>query len=191
MMEGPVIVVLAAGRGERFMAAGGHTHKLDALLVTRAGARTVLGHVIAAAQASGLPWHVVRPQALAPDERSGMGTSIAMGVAATPEAKGWLILPGDLPLVRPQSLRLVAEALTQHPLVVPIVEGQQGHPVGFGPTFREALLSLRGDQGARQLLRSQVPFQLGLDDAGCVLDVDTPQALAQAQRLAQADGPTA
>ena len=55
----PVIVILAAGKGERFLANGGTTHKLDALLTTPKGSATVLAHVVAAAQASGLPWVVV------------------------------------------------------------------------------------------------------------------------------------
>ena len=40
----PVVLVLASGRGERFRASGGTTHKLQALL----GARTVLDHTLAA-----------------------------------------------------------------------------------------------------------------------------------------------
>ncbi|MGH8803408.1 MAG: NTP transferase domain-containing protein, partial [Polaromonas sp.] len=50
----PVVIVLAAGRGERFAASGGQVHKLDALL---AGKR-VLDHVLDAVRASGLPCHV-------------------------------------------------------------------------------------------------------------------------------------
>jgi molybdenum cofactor cytidylyltransferase len=184
----PVVLILAAGRGVRFLEAGGRTHKLDALLTTRSATRTVLAHVIAAVQTSGLSWHVVRPPSVPSEWPPGMGSSIASGVAATPQASGWLVLPGDLPLVRPQSLRQVADALEQHPLVVPDVDGQRGHPVGFGSRFRDALMSLRGDRGARELLRSQAPFLLRLDDAGCLLDVDTPQALARVQRQAQAEG---
>ncbi len=180
----PVVLVLAAGSGERFRAAGGATSKLEAPLSTRDGTRSVLEHVVAAAQASGLPWHVVRPQDTAHHAQQGMGTSIATGVAATPDAAGWLVLPGDLPLVRPQSIRAVAEALRRHPVVVPVVEGRQGHPVGFGRPCREALLALRGDQGARSVVMQHGPHRLALQDPGCTLDVDTPELLAQAQRLA-------
>ena len=107
----PVILILAAGRGERFRAAGGASDKLDAPLTTASGTRSVLEHVIAAAQASGLPWHVVTAQETRHHAVQGMGTSIATGVAATRHAPGWLILPADLPLVRPESLRAVAQAL--------------------------------------------------------------------------------
>lgn len=95
MKSPPVILILAAGCGTRFRKAGGVTSKLDAPLKTSTGTRTVLQHVITAAQASGLPWHVVTRQDTANFAVQGMGTSIATGVNATLDASGWLILPGD------------------------------------------------------------------------------------------------
>ena len=50
----PCVLVLAAGRGERFLASGGGTHKLEAKL----GDLSVLETTLAAVKASGLPWHV-------------------------------------------------------------------------------------------------------------------------------------
>ena len=40
-----------------------------------------------------------------------MGTSIAAGVRASPDSAGWLVLPGDMPLVQPATLLAVARAL--------------------------------------------------------------------------------
>lgn len=54
-----VVLILAAGKGERYRAAGGEGHKLDALLTTAGKTRRVLDHVMDAAQDNGLPWHVV------------------------------------------------------------------------------------------------------------------------------------
>ncbi len=105
-MTPPVIIILAAGKGERFRAGGAATHKLDALL----HGKPVLAHVLAAARASGLPWHLVRPQG----GTGGMGESIALGVKATPDAAGWLILPGDLPLISAASLCRVAQRLMKN-----------------------------------------------------------------------------
>ena len=176
----PVIIILAAGLGERFRQAGGTHDKLLAPL----GPQHVRDHVVAAAQASGLPWHVVTARETRHHAVQGMGTSIATGVAATRHAPGWLILPADLPLVRPESLRAVAQALAQHVTVAPTVQGQRGHPVGLQALCRDELLALRGDQGARAVLQRHAPHLLALQDVGCVLDVDTPDLLAQAQRLA-------
>ncbi|MEI7496641.1 MAG: NTP transferase domain-containing protein, partial [Betaproteobacteria bacterium] len=52
----PTVVVLAAGRSERFKAATGGQHKLDTML----HGLSVLERTLASVQASGLPFHVVR-----------------------------------------------------------------------------------------------------------------------------------
>ncbi|MGQ2978411.1 MAG: nucleotidyltransferase family protein [Polaromonas sp.] len=175
----PVVIVLAAGRGERFAASGGTSHKLAALLA----GQPVLEHVLAAVRASGLPHHVVEADA----SRPGMGDSIAAGVLATPDAAGWLILPADLPLVRGDTLRAVAAALQRHPVAVPVVQGERGHPVGFSAACRDALLDLKGNQGAAPVLRAyqainSVAF-VDVDDIGIVTDIDTVEDLARAEAL--------
>lgn len=177
--DAPVVIVLAAGLGERFRAAGGLQHKLDSPF----GNQTVRAHVLAAVQASGLAWHVVAREHTQHLPVQGMGSSIATGVAATTKASGWLILPADLPLIQPGTLRRVAQALGTHPVVLPFVNGQRGHPVGFGSACREALLALSGDEGAKSVVQGHTAQRIDLDDIGCLLDVDTPQALAEAERI--------
>ena len=179
LADTPVVIVLAAGLGERFRAAGGLQHKLDAAL----GPKTVKQHALSAVQACGLPWHVVEPEHTAHLQEQGMGSSIATGVAATAHAHGWLILPADLPLIQPETLRRVAQALLTQSVVVPCVNGQRGHPVGFGAICRDALLALTGDEGAKSVLQLYGTQLIDLDDVGCILDVDTPQALAEAERI--------
>ena len=173
---GPVVIVLAAGRGERFAASGGTVHKLQALL---AGKR-VIDHVLDAVKASGLAYYVVE----ADPSRPGMGDSIAAGVKATPSATAWLILPADLPLIRPSTLRSIAFAPTCA-ITVPMYQGQRGHPVRFGLECASSLLNLQGNQGAAQLIRAQTATDsialLNVDDAGCVFDVDTLGDLARAE----------
>ena len=126
----PTVLILASGRGERFIASGGTGSKLQALL----HGKTVLQHTVDAVRASGLPFHV--ENGLHP----GMGDCIAAAVRATPDATGWLILPGDLPLIQPDTLHAVANALADHAAVFPTVGGQflarpasaprgTGHPV--------------------------------------------------------------
>jgi molybdenum cofactor cytidylyltransferase len=166
--------VLASGRGERFIASGGSTHKLAALLA----GKPVLQHVLDAVRASGLPWH------LEDAGHPGMGDSIAAAVRATPDAAGWLVLPGDLPLVQAGTLRAVADALAQHAVVIPLYQGARGHPVGFSPACRDGLLDLKGNQGAAPVVRAQSALNsvafLELDDRGIVTDIDTMDDLARA-----------
>lgn len=179
----PVVIVLAAGRGERFRAAGGRTGKLEAPLA----GRTVLDHVRQAVADSGLPSYLVRPEHLAHLTLPGMGDSIAAGVTATAGACGWLILPGDLPLIQAHTLRQVAQALMAlpdgQPTVQPRFQGQRGHPVGFRAPCEAALRTLQGDEGARSVLREYPPAWLDVDDEGVVWDVDTPDRLERAARM--------
>jgi molybdenum cofactor cytidylyltransferase len=182
-MSAPVVLVLASGRGERYVASGGKGSKLQAML----GGMTVLEHMLAAVCASGLKWH------LEDSGHEGMGDSIAAAVRATQDASGWLVLPGDLPLVQPQTLKTVALALEGRAVVVPRYKAQQGHPVAFGPACRGALLLLDGPQGAAAVVRGQREagrvLDLDVDDIGVITDIDTQADLARAQALLAARAP--
>jgi molybdenum cofactor cytidylyltransferase len=162
-LKRPTVLILASGRGERFIASGGGSSKLDTLL----GDRTVLQHTAEAARGSGLPWHVEQ------GEHPGMGDSIAAAVRATLDSNGWLILPGDLPLIRSSTLCRIADELHMHPIVVPVYQGIRGHPVGFSARYRSALLDLTGSEGARRVVQSNAAAELTVNDVGCVQDVDT------------------
>lgn len=176
-MSLPTVIVLASGRGERFAASGGITPKLK----TQLADKTVLQHTLAAVQASGLPWH------LEDRDHLGMGDSIAAAVRATwqssAQAAGWLILPGDLPLIQSDTLRAVAAALSVHEVVLPIYQGQRGHPVGFSAACGPALLNLQGPQGAAAVVRAHAAFELSVNDIGSVTDIDTVDDLRAAERL--------
>ena len=174
----PTVIVLAAGRSERFRASSGGLDKLLAPLHGRA----VRDWVLAAVRDSGLPWHVVERSHTAHLNLPGMGDSIACGVAATAQAQGWLVLPADLPLIQPATLLQVAQALQTHAVVVPIWQGERGHPVGFAASCRDALLALTGDSGARAVVQRHGAHLLPVEDAGCVHDVDTPEALEEARK---------
>lgn len=174
----PVVVVLAAGQGQRFRASGAQTGKLQAQL----HGRSVLEHTLAAVAASGLGAVLVENGPLWRSE--GMGHSIARGVALSPDASGWLILPGDLPAVAPASLRAVAQALQALGGVVrPQIQGQWGHPVGFSAAWKDQLQQLTGDSGAQSVVRAaQAQNQLQavlLQDWGALADTDTLADLAR------------
>ncbi|WP_447881425.1 nucleotidyltransferase family protein [Serratia fonticola] len=182
------IVITAAGRGERFIQAGGSGNKLNALLQ----GKTVFEHTLQPALASGLPVQVVtRPENLPVQQvcaayqvpctllaSGGLGESIAAGVAATANWNGWLIHLADMPFVSPQIFVQVAAALSQHNIVRPSFQHQPGHPVGFTAILRKQLCALHGDNGARELLRSHGEvYLLHLDQPGIVQDIDLPSQL--------------
>ncbi len=186
------IVITAAGRGERFIQAGGQGNKLNAGFADAAGEqRSLFEHTLRQALASGLPVHVVaRPDnlpvlaACAANQvpvtllaSAGLGDSIAAGVAATPHWQGWLIHLADMPFVGADVFRQVADALRQHPIVRPSYAQQPGHPVGFSARLRKPLCQLRGDNGARELLQGAAVHLLPLEHPGVVRDIDLPSQL--------------
>lgn len=175
----PTVLILASGRGLRFRAAGGQSHKLQALLAGRG----VMARTVESVQAAGLPWHLEHSQ-----DHAGMGDSLASAVRATANATGWLILPADMPLVLPTTLVEVAAALQSGASAAqPILEGRRGHPVGFSARHFEPLAALAGDQGARSLLSNLRAAGEVVDiptgDPGILLDIDTPQDLVRAEAL--------
>lgn len=175
----PVVLVLASGRGERFVASGGAGSKLQA----RLAGKPVLQWTLDAVRASGLPFHVEDAG------HPGMGDSIAAAVRATRAAAGWLVLPGDLPLVQPATLRQVAQALAGGAeVVVPLYRGERGHPVGFSAACGEALAALSGAKGAAAVVKVHRATELAVDDDGVLVDIDTVEALADAERRLRAGG---
>jgi molybdenum cofactor cytidylyltransferase len=172
----PTVLVLASGRGERFTASGGSVHKLQADLA----GKSVLQHTLDAVCASGLRWH------LEDAGHPGMGDSIAAAVRATRDAAGWLILPADLPLIASQTLLDLATANPAAEVLVPLFEGQRGHPVRFLQMCGDALAGLSGSRGAAPLISRFQAAEWPVQDRGCVTDIDTLQDLALAAQLLHA-----
>jgi molybdenum cofactor cytidylyltransferase len=169
----PTVLVLASGRGERFRASGGVGSKLQADLC----GKTVLQRTLDAVRASGLCWH------LEDAGHTGMGDAIAAAVRATRDAPGWLILPGDLPLIAPQTLRELAELPSTAEVLMPVVAGQRGHPVRFAAVCGEALVQLQGAAGAASVVARFQALTWPVRDRGCVMDIDTLDDLERARAL--------
>jgi len=197
------IVVLAAGRSERF------GHGLNKL-AQPFGHSTVLAQTLACAIASHLRTVVVTTAAFVDVARSsvaardvvvlaavgseggaplGMGTSIAAGVAASPDSAGWLVVPGDMPLLQPETLLAVARALDHHPVAYAQHGGRRGHPVGFAAELYPELTALSGDEGARRIIARYPAFAVERDDPGILADIDTEGDLDALRRVVGAAGP--
>lgn len=193
MNEAIGAIVLAAGQGDRFrQVAGADKDKLLADCTGRDGAvRSVIEQVLVSLPAS-LEKRVLvttadRPQVMrlvkaygvevVLIESTGMGDSIAAGVSACSQLGGWLIVLGDMPFILPSSIEQVVAEIADDAISVPLINGEYGHPVGFGRTFGPALMGLSGDRGAKPLFASAEVVEVVVDDPGVLWDVDVPESL--------------
>lgn len=111
----------------------------------------------------------------------GMGASLACGASAAGGAEGYVVALADMPFIRSSSIAAVRDAIAAGaPLAAPYFRARRGHPVGIAGRFREELLRLRGDEGARRLLQGQASelVKIPVGDPAVLRDIDTPGDLA-------------
>jgi CTP:molybdopterin cytidylyltransferase MocA len=183
-------LVLAGGAGRRF---GGPKqlapfrgrpllqHAVDAQLAVPALERVV---VVLGARADEVRAAVAFGRAepvVADDWAEGQAASLRRGLAALaagdPEAV--LVTLGDQPLIAAPALAAVLDAglAAGEPATRATYAGRPGHPVLLRRPLLGRLRALRGDAGARDLLR-EVPVRLvEAGDLADPTDVDTPEQL--------------
>jgi len=186
-------ILLAAGYSKRF----GSNKLLQTLPADTPEAGTPIGLAAAKHLLEALPDSiaVVRPRAqklgkilrdagcntvVCKNASEGMGTSLAAGVRATPDATGWIVALADMPFIRSETVRTVARAISEGAAIAaPVYRGERGHPVGFARRFLHELSSLHGDDGARQFIKQHPEWVklLEVDDPGTVRDIDEPSDL--------------
>jgi molybdenum cofactor cytidylyltransferase len=185
----PVGILLAAGRGSRFDPQGVANKLLaqlpDGEAVVAASARhllEILPRVVAVCADNGEVAQLLRTLGcevtICPDARDGMGVSLAHAIRHSLPASSWLVALGDMPFVQPSSIRSLRDALVAGAQVAaPVSQGRRGNPVGFGATHLDALLALRGDEGARHIVRANDPTLVEVPDPGIFADIDLPADL--------------
>lgn len=98
-----------------------------------------------------------------------------------PDAAGYLFMPADQPLVRPASLRRLAEQFFRCPeRAVRLGFGEKpGSPVLFPASCREDLLAYEGERGGMEVIRrKQIPCDLvQAEKAWELWDADTPEEM--------------
>ena len=104
-----------------------------------------------------------------------------------PELAGYLFMPGDQPLVRPDSLRRMAEQFYGCPerAVRLGFERAAGSPVLFPAFCREKLMAYTGDRGGAEVLKSErIPCSMVEAAAAWELwDADTPESMEKIREI--------
>lgn len=111
----------------------------------------------------------------------GMGASLACAARAAGERAGYLVALGDMPFIRRSSIAAVRDALAAGaPLAAPYFRSRRGHPVGIAGKFFPDLAALKGDEGAKVLLKrnESMLVKVPVGDPGVLRDIDRPEDLA-------------
>ncbi len=90
------------------------------------------------------------------DYAEGMASSIRTGIQAAQHSKvdAALILLGDMPYITASHINHILTYYQSHAsLCVPYTNNQRGNPVLWGKDYFADLLTLTGDQGARDLIK--------------------------------------
>jgi molybdenum cofactor cytidylyltransferase len=124
-----------------------------------------------------------------PDFADGLASSVKTGIAAVPaKVDGAVVCLGDMPLISADLIDRLIEAFAPdrgNLIAVPVSDGRRGNPVLWSRRFFRELMTLDGDIGARHLIarHSEAVAEVPVEGRGAFLDIDTPQALAEAQRV--------
>ena len=115
----------------------------------------------------------------------GMFSSVLAGVGSLgDEVEAFFLLPVDIPLVRRQTISLLAEAFRKGPgsILYPAFYGKRGHPPLIASRFREEILAWSGDGGLKSFLslHDSEAVCIETEDESILLDMDT---LAEYDRL--------
>jgi CTP:molybdopterin cytidylyltransferase MocA len=108
-----------------------------------------------------------------------MATSIAAGIRSVDpdlDVEGCIVMTCDMPAVTPEHLRRLMSARC---VTASAYAGRRGVPAYFPREIFPNLTELRGDEGARALLKEAQSVELEGGD----LDIDTDEDLSCARRL--------
>jgi len=186
--DGLYALVLAAGDSSRFGSAKQlvrvagrpllHTAVTRAAEVTGNALIVVLG--AGAARLAPLLKHSPGSIVINREWREGLGSSIRAGVAKLPPAcNAVMLLLADQAAVTADDLRRLAGTWRKQPqcIAAALYGGVSGAPAIFPrSTFRE-LCELRGDLGARALLRRNAARVVRVPMPSAAIDIDTPEDL--------------
>ena len=116
----------------------------------------------------------------------GISASLISGIKSTETADGWVILPADMPWVKPETINNIA-VLIDHgvDIAVPYFNGQYGHPIGISCKYLSELLSLSGEQGAEHIIQTHLDNVtiFKSNDKGVLLDINKPRDIFAKQDI--------
>ena len=123
------------------------------------------------------------PFVICQDARLGLARSLLTGIQNSFDSDGWVIALGDMPSIDPETIKKITTATSDpgiRKLVFrPTFHKKPGNPVGLRSKLRDELMSLQGDEGAREIIKRHISNThfIPVQDEGIVTDIDTQEDL--------------
>ena len=102
----------------------------------------------------------------------GMFSSIHTGCREV-SAASFFITPGDCPLVKKETIQLLA--VEKRSVVIPSYGYKGGHPIKLSNVVKKRILEAKADSNLRAILQTHVKSYINVDDPGVLMDIDTPE----------------
>lgn len=109
-----------------------------------------------------------------PDYDSGMFSSIQRAVGRCGHLDGFFLLPVDIPLIYPATVRRLIDHFDRNSVIIPVFNGRRGHPPLIPAAFIPAIRNHDGQGGLRSLLAGVGRTKIAVWDRGILMDGDTP-----------------
>ncbi|CAN7588098.1 nucleotidyltransferase family protein [Peribacillus frigoritolerans] len=102
----------------------------------------------------------------------GMFHSIQKGCSEV-NAPTFFLTPGDCPLVKKETVQLLAKHKGN--VVIPSFDYKGGHPIKLSSEVKQKILETNPESNLRVVLGGYEKQYMNVDDAGVLMDVDTPE----------------
>jgi molybdenum cofactor cytidylyltransferase len=98
-----------------------------------------------------------------------------------------MFLLGDQPLLTSKTIDGMLDSFwrSEKDICVPVYKGKRGNPAIFNRKMYDRLLAIRGDIGARDIIRAEYDriLQIEVEDPLCFFDIDSEEDFRRVQNL--------
>lgn len=111
----------------------------------------------------------------------GQSESLKLGVREAKGAKAYMFFVGDQPFIKAELVNMLIDEYikSQADILVPFYNGKRGMPTIISSSYKDELLGITGDKGARDLVNKYIhkTKKIYIEDERLGLDIDKPEDL--------------
>lgn len=112
--------------------------------------------------------------------KKGQLSSLITGIKNIPEeTEAILVCLVDNPFIIEEIVNKIVEEYkkNKHPIIIPVYQGENGHPVLFDRSLFDELINAPEDEGARFVIynNEEKVFKLETNDKGVIIGINSPE----------------